>query len=95
MTTRDEFIEQAKATLDRCNAEIDEWDTKARHLAADAKGRYQSRMDELVSRRDAARAKLHELRHASVDAWHDLKVGVEAAFEALKNALEKMRAHFV
>jgi len=91
---RDEFVEKLKNQLDELNAEIDELEHKAQSASADARARYQAKLNEAREEGARARAKLQEVRDAGEDAWDDLKEEAEHAWKALQNSVNYFRSHF-
>jgi len=89
---RDVYVEKFKAQLDQLHARID---VIAATAKADARMRYDQALDQLRSRRDAARNRLDQMRTGSADAWHDFKGGFERSWHALgdsvKHAMERFR----
>ncbi|HWR77188.1 MAG TPA: coiled coil domain-containing protein [Thiobacillus sp.] len=98
MSTKDEFVHTMHAKLDQWNAEIDVLSAKANQAAdqaeVEARAEYQKQLDALRSKRDHARSKLNELESASEGAWHDLKAGVELAWESVSEAVRSATARF-
>ena len=59
---------KVKAQLDKLNAQIDELKAKAAQAKADASIEYNSQMEQLYARRDAAQSKLEKIQQAGADA---------------------------
>lgn len=94
MTTRHEYIEKLKQKLDEWDADIDEFEVKAKKTRAEVKFELEDQMTSLRLKRDIARLKLSEIIDASEEAWEDVKQGAEEAWSSLKDAIEKARSHF-
>jgi predicted nucleic acid-binding Zn-ribbon protein len=94
MTTKDVYIEQAKAQLAQWNAEIQKM--RADVAAAQSQGRaeFTRQLEELKQRRDAAEADLARLSEASGSAWDDMKASFDTAQDALAEGFEKARKQF-
>ena len=93
-STKDAYVEKAKAKLDQWNAEIDRLAAKAARGKADATIEYQNKMADLRRKRDAMNAEVQRLQKAGTGAWGDVKAGVEVAWEALGEAIDSARARF-
>jgi len=96
--TKDEFVRTMHTRLDKWNAEIDTLSAKADKAAhqaeVEAQAEYHKQLEALRSKRDAARIKLNELESAGENAWHDLKAGVELAWESVSEAVRSATARF-
>ena len=94
LETKQAYQAKVKAQLDKLNAQIDELKAKAAQAKADVSIEYNSQMEELFAKRDAAQVKLEEIQQAGADAWVELQVGFEKAWGDLQSAFEKARAKF-
>jgi uncharacterized coiled-coil DUF342 family protein len=94
MSTKEDFVRKMHAKLDQWNAEIDALAAKADAAEAGARAEYHKQIETLRSKRDHARSKLGELESASEGAWHDLKAGVELAWESVSEAVRSATARF-
>ena len=98
MSTKDEFVRKMHAKLDQWNAEIDALSAKANQAAdqaeVEAQAEYHKQLETLRSKRDHAHSKLNALESASESAWHDLKAGVELAWESVSEAVRSATARF-
>ncbi len=94
MSLKNAYAEKLQAKMDQWSAELDLLEAKARGAKADTKLTLQEHINVLRLKRDEAKAKLKEIRDASDEAWEDLKVGLEDAFDSLKEALGRAKSHF-
>jgi predicted nucleic acid-binding Zn-ribbon protein len=94
MSARKQYIEKAKASIDRWNAEIDKMKTQVHDAEADAKIKYQTQLDEMRARRDDGDAKLKEVRQASDTAWDDMKAGFDTAWGSISGAFDNATSRF-
>ena len=94
MSSRDAYIQKMKAKLDEWNADIAQLEAKADGAEADMKMKYNEKIDALKKQREEAAAKLVELRNASEDAWEDIKVGLESAWDSLGSAMKSALSKF-
>lgn len=92
--TKAAYSERVKAEMDKFDARIDELKAKSAQAQADATIEYQTQIEELYSKRDAARAKFAEIQQSSDAAWEDLKAGFENAWSELTGAFERATSKF-
>jgi len=90
--TRDVYVEKVKGQLDRWNAELDAMEARVGRGRAEARARAGEQLDALRKRYQEARARLDGVRHATKDAWQDLKGGLDEAQEALREGLDDARS---
>ncbi len=77
---------KVKAQLDKLNAQIEELKAKAEQAKAETAVTYHSSLEEVYAKRDAAQHKLEELQQAGEDAWLDIQIGFEKAWNDLSQA---------
>lgn len=86
---REEYVERIKRQLDEWNAGIEKLEKRAGELTAEARQRYQARVEALRARRQEIQGKVKELQAAGESAWEAIKAGVEAARTEFKRAYEE------
>jgi hypothetical protein len=86
MTTREQYVQGLKKQLTEWNADLDRWTVKAREAQADLQERYRRELDVLEAQRELARYNLRLLEGASNDAWAELRVGAEDAWDRMRLA---------
>ncbi|WP_273524577.1 hypothetical protein [Rhodosalinus sediminis] len=94
MSDRDKYVEEAKAQLDRWNAQIEELQQKMQSAEAQARKDYENQLEELRAQRDAAQKQLDKMREASDAAWDDMKAGFDRAWDQIASAFDTARARF-
>jgi hypothetical protein len=94
MSTKEAYKQKIEAELELAQAKLAEFKAKAKSSAADTRIKYSKQVDELEQKVDATKVKLKELGDASDDAWEQLKVGVESAWDALSTAIRNAAAKF-
>lgn len=66
---------------------------KAQHASAAAREDLQTSINELETKREAAREKLDALRIATDEKWNAVKSGVDAALTEMKSSYRKALSH--
>ena len=94
MSARDEYIQKMKAELDRWNEQIGKWEARAAEAQAGARGEYDRQLQTLRQHRDQALYQLNLLHSAAGNAWVDLARGADAAWDTLRESIEKAATHF-
>jgi hypothetical protein len=85
-TTRNEYVSGLKKQLDAWNADMARWQAKADAAQAGIKERYRRELDVLGAQRELAVYNLKQLEGASVEAWAELRQGVDDAWERMRLA---------
>ncbi|MGE5190197.1 MAG: hypothetical protein ACM3NF_09085 [Gemmatimonadota bacterium] len=86
---RNAFLKKVEARLEALDDEIDRIVAKAEKAGADARIRYDEEIAALRMKREAARAKIREVRDAGGAGWGTLRGGVQDALDDLKTAIEQ------
>lgn len=94
MTSRDEYVEKLKKQLDEWNGTLDVLSAKAASAKQDVKAKVDTQLADLRVRHAEATQRVGELKKAGEGSWQDLKGGLETARNALKESIDKARAHF-
>ena len=91
---RKAYEEKIEAQLEEWNAQIALLRTRADKARAEVKIEYYKTIEALQRRQDEARARLHELKTTSDEAWEDLKAGAEKAWAEVKTAFHDAASKF-
>lgn len=94
MSQKQAYQEKMEAQLKEWGAKIDELKAKAEKAEADAKLEYHKRIDGLQAKRNAAEAKLAEVKASGEETWENLKEGVEGAWNEFKSAVSDAVSKF-
>jgi hypothetical protein len=86
MTTREQYVTGLKKQLDEWNVDLERWTTKATEAQAELRERYRRELDVLEAQRELARYNLRLIEGASNDAWAELRVGAEDAWDRMRLA---------
>jgi multidrug resistance efflux pump len=73
------YVEKLKAQLDECNAEVREWEAKAKGTQADVRIEYKKQLEAFRRQRDQAVEQMRQIQAAAGDAWLDLVPGADEA----------------
>ena len=94
MATQDAYVAEAKAQLDRLNAEIKKLRAEAEATHSEGKAELSRRLEDLRTQREKAEVELDRLRSASAEAWTDMKDAFEKARHALADGIDKARNQY-
>jgi len=94
MSMKDAYIQKLEARMREWQADMDKMRAKADQAEADARADYEKQIKELQTRQEEAQQKLEELRQAGDDAWHDLKAGIESAWDTMGEAMRSAMSRF-
>ncbi len=92
--TKEEFQKNLDARLKELDGEIAKLREKGRDLKDQAKANWDQKMADLETKRDAARAKLAEVGHASAEAWKDVQKKAQSAWDELDKAFHDASREF-
>jgi len=97
----EDLTEKKRSYERRIEAELHEWATKIDVLKAkaeasktEAKNIYIEQIEDLKSKQELAIQKLHQLRESGVDAWEDIKSGLDEAVTDLGKAIKDALSRF-
>lgn len=91
---RQRFLSSLSAQLGDWDVALAQWRDRAAEAKLKTRNEVQKQIDSFTKQRAAAEQKLLELREHSADAWHDLKEGVDLAWQEMRNTLDRIAARF-
>ena len=91
---KEEFQKNLDARLKNMDAEIAKLREKGRDLKGEAKVKWDQKLADLETKRDAARAKLAEVGQSSAEAWKDVQKGAQSAWDELDKAFQDASREF-
>ena len=91
---KEDFQKNLDARLNELDAKIVKLREKGHNLKDKAKANWDQKMAELETKREAARAKLTEVGHASAEAWKDVQKGAQSAYDDLDKAFRDAAKEF-
>jgi hypothetical protein len=89
-----EYEEAIALELVALDKQLAELKKKVNATEEEARSEVLEAIGELDEKREAVQNKLEEIQAKAPDAWEDLKVGVDAALESLKDSYEKAKSRF-
>jgi len=95
MATREDYVKQLSARLERWKEEIRSLEARIRGAKdAGEKARHERDLEEVRDKERQARRRLDEVKAASEEAWQDLRQGAERVWKSVDDALHKARSRF-
>jgi len=91
---KEKYQKDAESTLNDLNDKIKGLQSKAEQAGTDIKAKYNEIIEGLRKKQGEAQNKLNDLKSKSADAWEDVKFGMDAALENLKNSYNDAASHF-
>jgi archaellum component FlaC len=88
------YVDKVESQLKEWGTEIDILKAKAEKAKAEAKITYLKQVEELRSKQESVKQKVHELKGSGDEAWDDFRKGVEDAFKDMKKALTQAVSRF-
>lgn len=96
--TREEYQQAMQNKLDALDADIEalqaKADAQAEDASEDARREYEEAMEALREKRRAMGQRFSEFKDASGDAWHDVAIGLDAAWDDLSAAFSNAADRF-
>lgn len=83
---KEKYQKGAESTLNDLNDKIKGLQVKAEQAGSDTKAKYNEIIEGLQKKQGEAQNRLNDLKSKSADAWEDVKSGMDAALENLKNS---------
>ncbi len=94
MSEKEAYEKKLQAQLDKWMADIDKLKAQADRAEADLRLEYYKKIEDVRTMLVKANKKLAELRAAGDDAWGDLKIGIEGAWDTLGSAIKSAASRF-
>ena len=92
--TKEEFQTRLEGRLEKLDGEITALREKGRDLKDEAKADWDRKLADLEVKREAARAKLAEVKQSSAEAWKDVQHGAQSAWDDLEQAFQDASREF-
>jgi F0F1-type ATP synthase membrane subunit b/b' len=94
MSTRDEYVQDLKAQIDRWNTQLAQWEKETAAARKDLRRKYDSQLSQVRAQREKALYQLRLVQDASAAAWTDLTKGADEAAHKLREAVTQAGKHF-
>lgn len=94
MVTKENLQKQAKAQLEKWDAQISELQAKADQASAETKLQYQQQLQTLQEKRQQAQQKLEDLKAASGDALQEAQTGLESVIGDVQSTFDNIVSKF-
>ncbi len=95
MSTQDEFVKDAKAQLDRWNAELKKMQAEAEKMSAEGQKQFKSQLDMIEARRAEAQATIEKIQKANMAAMQDMQKHLQEAWRAMEKGMAEARKHYM
>jgi hypothetical protein len=87
--TRDEYVAQLKAQLDRWNTEVAEWEVKAKTAREGMRAEYERQIAAFREQRDRGLDQLKAVQGSSGEVWKDMARGADEAWDRMREAFDR------
>src|SRR5689334_20294663 len=94
MDNKTDFVAKTEKQLAELNRKIDALQARIATAPRELKAKYDESSQELQKKRQAVVEKLATLNKASGEAWKDLKLGLETAWNDLNSTWNKMKSRY-
>jgi TolA-binding protein len=90
----EEYRKDMQRKLDEMNQQLERWNAKIEQATGEMKQKLIEQKAAFEKKRDAFVEQMKKLSDASGEAWKDIKVGLDRAYEDLSDSFNKARQHF-
>ncbi len=90
MNKKDEYVEKMKSQLEEWNVKLKDVEKKVEQTTE----KYADEIAYMRKKRDEAKKKISEIQGCSEEAWAEMKIGMDKAWDNLKDAFDKARKKF-
>lgn len=94
ITAKQAFQEKLETQIQDWDAKLADLRAKTQETTAEIRADYEKQFEMLTEKRNAAQAKMQELRSRAGDVWEDLKGGTEKAWDEMQKALDQIAKRF-
>ena len=95
MNKRHEYLTKLKAQLEEWEHDIDRLEARLEDAQGEAKVKMDQTITELKAKQKDVQGKLKKVEEAAEDAWHDIKDGLELAWDSLKLGFLAAKSEFM
>ena len=95
MSTQDDFVKEAKAQLERWNAELKKMQAEAEKMSADGRKQFEAQLEMMEKQRADAMANLEKVNSANMAAMQDLQRHFQEAWRSMEKGMTEARKHYM
>ena len=95
MSKRHEYLEKLKAQLEEWEYDINRLEARLDDAQGEAKVKLDKTLKDLKTKQKDVQGKLKKIEEAAEDAWHDVKDGLELAWDSLKLGFLAAKSEFI
>jgi hypothetical protein len=95
MASQDDYVAEAKAQLDKWNAELKKMQGEAEKMTADAQAQFKTQMDAMEAQRQQAVEQLEKMGKANMAAWQDMQSSFQSAWKSMEKGMEDARKRYM
>lgn len=89
MSQKDSYIQKLQEQLDSWKTQVDEFRTKSADMAVHSREEYQKHLTALETHGETVKEQLKLAQQASDQAWSDMKLKADQAWDTLHDATKK------
>ena len=89
MSQQDTYIQKLQEQLDAWKSQIDQFKTKSADMAVHSRAEYQKHLEALEAHGETVKQQLKLAQQASDQAWTDMRLKADQAWESLHDATKK------
>ncbi len=95
MSRRSEYLEKLMAQLEEWKYDIDRLEARLEDFQGEARVKMDKTIADLKAKQKDVEVKLKRIEEAAEDAWHDVKDGLELAWDSLKLGFLTAKSEFM
>lgn len=89
MSQQDTYIQKLQEQLDAWKGQIDQFKTKSADMAVHSRAEYQKHLEALEAHGETVKQQLKLAQQASDQAWADMRLKADQAWDSLHDATKK------
>lgn len=95
MKSREEYIQSLHNKIDKWNMEIDRLSAQKDKVEANSRLELQKQINTLKQKRAEIKQQVDKISKSSTEAWEDLKIGIDSAWESMNEAVDSAVSRFL
>lgn len=89
MSQKDVYVQKLQEQLDAWKNQVDQFKTKSADMAVHSRSEYQKHLDSLEAHGESVKQQLKLAQEASDQAWADMRLKADQAWDSLHEATKK------